>query len=286
MILPGNCLKKNKETILEGALEGALVMVYLNDKPIANVLSNFKGEFKVYLKTGEIYKIELTKDGYDNNILFIDTRDIPIKKGGIYKFTGAEFILNSFKIKSKPIINPHVGTLFFNKNTGYMEFNPNEERVKKKGLLGKVNEQDNLVELMKRSVLKNKRNAKTVTKSPEKIVKTESTSIEDRGEAIEIKENFALSDFQLVANKGIRNIIKDNLKLRIEEIRKAKLALEEDRLKAQTEEDLMLIREREAIIRAAETELQEAMIMVKLQQSKLKLQSKIIYLSIGGLIQA
>ena len=274
--------KKNKPTILEGILEGVLVNVYIEDKVIEKTVSNSKGEFSLKLNINEIYKIELTKEGYDNNVLFINAKEIPLKKSGdIYRFTGVEFLLNSFKIKNNNIINPPVGMLYYNKNVDYMEFIPSEQRKIKTGFLGKLNAQDNLIELIKRSVLKNKRNNSSRIVLSKRSSKSETLQNEDEVE--EIKES-NLTVFKLPPNRGIRSITKDNIEDRLEEIRKARADLEKDKLIAETQEDFLLIQHREDLINAAELELNAAMLLIKNQESKIKVQNRFIYLSIGSLI--
>ena len=281
-------LKKNKQTVLEGILEGVLVSVYTNDKILSKTISNQKGEFRFILKSGEVYRMELSKEGYDKNILWIDTKGIPLRKSGdMLKFSGAEFVLNSFKIKNNINLNEPVGTLYYNEGTGTMEFKINENRNKKARLLGKKDEQDNLVELMKRAVLKNKKNSKSVP-LPKKEIKaggsTDSSSIQVPATKNNITVNNTISEFKLTPNKGVKQIIENDIINREKEIRKSREQLEKDKLKALTKADSLLLQGREAIINAAELELESARILIDVQKSKIKIQSKVLYLSFGGLV--
>ena len=283
-------LKKNKQTVLEGILEGVLVSVYTNDKILSKTISNQKGEFRFILKPGEVYRMELSKEGYDKNILWIDTKGIPLRKSGDkLKFSGAEFVLNSFKIKNNINLNEPVGTLYYNDETGGMDFKINENRSKKARSLGKKDEQDNLVELMKRAVLKNKKNSKSAPLSKEKIkagVSKDSSSphIPETKNNITVNNNNTISEFKLAPNKGIKQIIENDIINRGKEIRESREQLEEDKLKALTKADSLLLQQREAIINAAELELESARILIDVQESKIKIQSKVLYLSFGGLV--
>ncbi len=278
--------KKTKQTLLEGVLEDVQINVYLDKKLQNKTLTNSKGEFKVILDPNSLYRIQVSKKGYDNNILYIDTRGIPFEKSGVFKFTGAEFLLNSYEDSSDP--NQSIGTILYNPDSGFMEFELNENKIEKSGFLSKKDNQDNVVELMKRAVLKNKMisESEKLSKPEDKkfYSKDQLTKPVDSSTVAGKVSNNSFSEFKLLSNKILNNPDKPDFKNRILDIRLAREQLERDRALALTKEDSLLIEQREWIINSAESELEAAMVLIKLQKSKLEVQNTALFLSIGSLV--
>ncbi|HET6243051.1 MAG: SpoIIE family protein phosphatase [Bacteroidetes bacterium] len=271
--------KKNKQTVLEGLLEGVQINVYQNSELSFKTVSGAKGDFKITLKPNVLYKVEVLKEGYDNNLLYIDTKGIPVtNKSDVYLFSDAEFLLNSYNNKAN--VNEPVGRLLYNPDSGYMELELNGNSVKKSG---KKNDQDNLIELMKRAVLKNK-----MANQSEKLSKQKNLIVQSKDQIKnlplkEIKPEKVFSEFHLKPI-GIRNNDKKNFKERILDIRQARMQLELDRAQATTKEDSLLIEQREIVINWAEAELKSAIVLIKIQKSKLEIQNKALYLSLLSLL--
>lgn len=275
-------LKKNKQVVLEGILEGVTIAVFENDKQADKTISNKKGEFRLTLKLGHLYRIELSKKGYNKNILLIDTKTVPSGKvQQTIKFNDAEFILNSFQANEEQ--QEAIGKLFYDEKKGYIDFRINENRYKKTGLFSKRTEPDNSVELMKRAVTKNKNNFQTSASSSSKRKDSPGKSSANNISKNDSVESPAFK-FNFLTFKGIENLTEKELSEREEEIKTARKKLDLNKQNAKTREDSLLILKEEAELNAAELELKNAREIISLQNSEIKTQKKLLFLTISSLI--
>ena len=263
-------LKKSKQFVIEGLLNGASINVYDydNDKLIYKDKTNKNGEFKVTLPLNRIFKFELSKENYDKNILLIDTR-IPIEKTGqSIAFTGAEFMLNSFKTKDESIPEA-MGRLYYDEHKASIEFRMNFEKSKKI---------ENSVDLLRKAVLKNKKSP--FVKSPLASASAKDTFAEKVQEKIPKTPTAQLKIFPA----GIENITEENIVLRKNEIEKAKTQIKEDKLYAMSKEDSLIIVANETILRAAEVELQNAQKLIEVQKSEIHHKKRELYITLTLLL--
>lgn len=266
-------LKKEKQIVLEGSLSQVSVNVFSDDKSVYQARTNKKGEFLVKLNLGKIYKIEFSKSGYTKSVLLVDTKVIPSKLlSEPIKFSGAEIILNSFKIKDTVQANLPYGRLFYNIREKCIDFEPNQ--VAKKGLFTKVDDQSTPIYLMRRSVIKNREN---LTKTQQKIVQKDSVP------ATEVQPN-TFSDFEWNSISNMEHITEDNIKARENEIAKARMQLEEDKLYVITRADSLLIKERERSLNNAIIELNNAKKLISIQKLQIETQRKFLWLTVCSLV--
>ncbi|MES2284217.1 MAG: SpoIIE family protein phosphatase [Bacteroidota bacterium] len=273
-------LQKEKQIILEGILEGVSITITENGKSIYTTRTNRKGEFLWKIDLGKVYKVELAKPGYAKNILIIDVKSVPANIGanGI-RFSGAELILNSFHSKDTSQINIPFGKLFFNPRTKFMDFEANTQ-IKKKGLLGRQDETNTHVSLMKRAVYKNK----NIISPPKALIpknrKEKGSLVDSVIPQINTAINTFNSKFKLTPSAGIEYLSPINLAIRESEINSAREALDQDKLNSSTLQDSLLINEREALLSSAIQELSLAKMVIELQKKDISIQRKLLFFAI------
>lgn len=265
-------LKKSKQFVMEGLLNRANIDVYHEGNLVYTDKTNAKGEFSIPLPFDGVFKLELSKDGYDKSILIIDTRNVPEEKlhTGL-AFTGAEFMLNSYK--SKAVVTPeYMGILYYDFQNEYFDFFASEKEVKK---------QDNSIALLRKAVIKNKTPSffpQSFDASVAKPAFSRKDTSAATGKTKKHRMGFDLNP------AGIKNITMDNIALRKNEIGRARKQLEADKLYAVSAEDSIVINAREAIIRAAETELQNALTLIEAQKSEIQHKKRELYIMLGLLL--
>lgn len=267
-------LKRGKQIILEGTLDGVSINISESGKSIFNTKTNKKGEFLLKINLGKIYKVELSKRGYTKSILIIDVKSVPanIAANGI-RFSGAELILNSFHSKDTSQINIPFGKLYYHPRSNFMDFEANQP-VRKKGLLTRDDEPNTHVSLMKRAVLKNKNFVQTEKKYIEENVK-EKKHLPDTIIKTQIKSEFALKPIV-----GIENLSPTDIIQRESEIHKAIEQLDLDKMNAGSFLDSLIINEREALLNSAVLELSLAKKLIALQKKDISTQKKLLFFAI------
>jgi len=239
---------------MEGLLRGVTVTVYSKDRPVYTETTDENGEFSIAIPLNGIFKLQLSKEGYEKNVLLINSRSIPKNKiSHNLTFIGAEFMLNSNANKGSAS-SQVLGILYYNSQKGYFEFMASEKGSKRA---------DNSLELLKKAVLKNNHFYSLTDTS---LAKNRITS------------RFALTP------AGIENMTAEDIALRRNEIEKSKAKLKEDRQHAQSEQDSLIIDAKETVIRAAEIELQNALKLIDVQKSEIKYQKRGLYAILGFLL--
>lgn len=263
-------LKKSKQFVIEGLLSRVNIDVYHEDNLVYTEKTNKNGEFTIPLPLDGVFKLELSKHGYETNILTIDTRNISTEKSsnGI-AFTGAEFMLNSYKNKEYTLPE-YMGILYYDPESDYFDFFANEKEAKR---------QNNSIALIRKAVIKNK-NSSLLTMLDSSIVSVRLLHKRKDTSAITVKGKKHLTGFGL-APAGIKNITTDNISLRKNEIEKAREQLEDDKLYAVSMDDSIIINAREAIIRASEVELQNALTLIATQKSEIHYKKRELYIMLG-----
>jgi serine phosphatase RsbU (regulator of sigma subunit) len=248
--------KKNKAFTIEGLLSEVTVTLYNKDQLIRTKITDENGEFDISIPANGIFKLQLSKEGYEKNILLINTRAIPENKiRRTLVFTGAEFMLNSNtgKATTSP---PVLGILYYNTPKGHFEFLVSQKGAKRA---------DNSLELIQKAVLKNNNfysQSSDSDKPPEK----------------KNGPDFPLSP------EGIENISPEAISLRRNEIEKSKAKLVEDKKHAVSQQDSLVIDAKETVIRAAEIELQNALKLIEAQKSEISSQKRGLYAILGFLV--
>lgn len=267
-------LQRGKQIILEGTLDGVSINISDNEKSIYNTRTNKKGEFLLKINLGKIYKVELSKRGYTKSILIIDVKSVPpnIAANGI-RFSGTELILNSFHPKDTSQINIPFGKLYYHPRSKFMDFEANQP-IRKKGLLTRDDEPNTHVSLMKRAVLKNKNFIQTEKKYIQENEK-EKQYLSDT-----ILKTHINSEFTLKPIVGIENLSADNIISRESEIHKALEQLDQDKMKASSFQDSLIINEREALLNSAMLELSLAKKLIELQKKDISTQKKLLFFAI------
>lgn len=263
--------KLNKQTVLEGALEGVSIEVREDDAILQNIKTDAKGEFTISMKPGKAYKLLFQSTGYSSISVIVDARQMPLEKEKYpARFTGAEFIL----YRGKKNNTAPIGRLYYDPQRMAMEFkaeNPNS----------KNQEVRNAVELIQKAVTKNKNrlfNLSSKTQNSEKTKQTDENNTPAKN--ITKTENVPLPSYtNELTEEEILNTEADVIKAREE--------LERDKLKRPlTPEDSLDLLQREERINAAELRLAKAKKIIALQEKSLSDQKKITYLSFLALLAA
>ncbi|MCZ6520066.1 MAG: SpoIIE family protein phosphatase [Bacteroidetes bacterium] len=282
--------KKREPVIFEGLLDSVRAIVLQSDSIYTKTTTNRFGEFEVLLDLDKLYQLEISKPGYNKNVLYLDTRGIPkdIKENGL-QFTGAEFILNRFRQGNDENLNATIGRLYYNSNKGYFDFSIVKQPPKKSGIF-KVQEHDNLGFLMKRAITKNKDSFILSLDQPQVLEEENRLERSTQPFTTTSREKESTSNitihttFNLKPVIGLQNFDEPQLTAREEEIQTARFRLEVDKLIASTSQDSILINEREIQIRTAELEIENAIKLIALQKSEISAQRLSVQLLIGSLL--
>lgn len=250
---------------MEGLLSNVHVKVYDADGLIHEQTTDANGELKLTLPLNEVFFLELSKEGYEKNILQIDTRNMPKTKPGMSPaFTSAEFMLNSYVPKEKAEQDT-VGKLYFDEKEGAFEFTAGLKKGKTAG---------NSVELIRKAIVKNK-----TFSSPASYAMLSASSFPDSS-----RVNFPKTQSFGLLPTGIKNISQADISLRKNEIEREKSQLEKDKLHALSMKDNLIINARAAVIHASEVELQNAFTLIQSQQSDLRHKKRELYVTLAGLL--
>lgn len=268
-------LKKNKQTVFEGTLERAQIAVYLNSDLVELVQTDDKGNYSIPLDFNKLYTLTISKEGYNTSTLMVDTRALPknVQQGG-FRFTAAEFVLNSFKKGRDQSLNKMLGRLYFNPSQQQFIIAPD-------GTSPSAGTADASKELLDRALLKNNERiedykpeqrtepGKRSTQLPPSAQAAPAATIED---VINQKRNERLNiSPELDLGPRIGKSISDtsDISTKQEAIRKAREQLALDKLLQQTKFDSLEILKREAQIEAAEQEILSARLLIQTQQDTL-----------------
>lgn len=277
-------LKKDKQIKVEGVLDLVIVDVLENGKTIKSTQTNSNGLFSIRIKTGKVYTLELSKKGYASVLLIVDLTGVPqeIAARGM-TFSGTELILNSFQGKNTSPETLPFGKLFYNTEKNHLDFEAAKFLSKKQR-----ESIDNPVSLMKRSVQKNKNNVNTPA-DPNPVIKKE-TATEPTPKGIPLipqKKSYydtinnELYEFKLKTNSDIENINEEGIHDLEDKVKAARVQLEKDKSEATSDEELAIIKEREANLEAIELELTEAKKLIEFQKNEISTQKTLLLLTIG-----
>ena len=265
-------LKKNKQFVMDGLLGEVRIVLYQRNTVVHIAKTNKNGEFSIPVPTNAIYTLELSKAGYEKNSLEIDMRSIPKRKinEGI-AFTGAEFMLNSYSVGAE--VNPApIGKLNYSATKKNFEFIIS---------FNKSGKATNSEELLKKAVIKN--NSPSLLPTADALTKTYASSSRKDSSVVKGKKKSPIQDF-IMAPAGIKNIKAEDIPRRRNEIEQSKAKLNEYKKQAVSHEDSLIIDAQEAVILAAEVELQNALQLIATQESKIHYQNRALYAILAGLL--
>lgn len=259
-----NWLSNPKKVILEDVN----VSVFENGRLKKRTHTNRNGAFHLSLKSNSLLKMRLSKNGYNDITLIIDTRAMPSETDKKeYLFNNTAFFMNT-SFNNKDDSNELIGRLYFNKEKHYLDF----KAEKKKGLLNNLLKHDKNVKLLKRAVAKNKSNFIP------KMVSPPANTVENKDKK-EIQSNF-----EVPSSLTIKNIQKQTIAARKKEIEKLREQLEKDKLLVRSKEDSLLVASREEKIKTAEVEIEVSKKIIDLQDSKILIQEQLLFVSIFTLV--
>jgi len=275
--------KKEKQILLEGTLSGVQITVNENSHQVIRQLTNKKGEFKFKLKLGKIYRLELVKSNHNTCYLLIDLRNIPpaIFASG-FSFDAMELIMNSFL--SKDTINSQLpfGRLYFNPKGNFIDF---EEILPKNKKTLELRKKENMtpVNFIRKSIEKNK--GTILGESIEAVKKpiggkTETPS--DTGATGDsLTEPLKISMVKPLEKKPVslnfEKITEEDISKKELELSDIRRQIELDKKNAITHEDSLAFQEKERILEAATTELNNAKKLISLQKQEISSQKRLLF---------
>jgi serine phosphatase RsbU (regulator of sigma subunit) len=276
-------LKKDKQIKVEGVLENVSIDILENGQSIKKTETNANGAFQTKIKTGKIYTLEFSKTGYSSLLLTVDLTSLPkdVAEKGI-SFNGAELILNSFSAKNTSEKNLPFGKLYFNNNGKFLDFEAAKVSSRK---LRDYN--SNPSSMMTRSVQKNRNSVQPAETNNHKKDKTKSNS-KSKEITAESSPETSFSDtitklfteFSLKTNSGAEDLNDQEIEFYENNFKNARIQLEEDKLKAKTSKDSLILREREHLLNSMERELNAAKKLIALQNSEITTQRQLLILTI------
>lgn len=293
-------LKKNKPTLLEGTLENVRIYIIQNNDTVQQTTTNEKGLFAFELPFDTLSQLILFKEGYNHNLLIIDTRAFSneIKNGG-YAFTGAEFVLNSFKSGTDSSLHKNLGRLYFNPPLQQFNLNAKSQQVPS-GLFVSTPPKDTPVELLQRAIEKNNKQLQNYTPLPalaETIAQVDPKKVEKPVQpspktqkvkptkipAKQIQKINSDSSFSF-PQKPVLTGIDEYLQQWEEAIVQEKGQISLARLLARSQQDSLQIAQREQKIDKAEEEIAHARMLISSQNQKLTTQRNSLYLTLSLLM--
>lgn len=270
-------LKKRNTVIIEGALQDAEVQVVSGGSTYRETSTGAQGTFSLLLQFDKLYEIIISREGYNETKLFLDLRAIPesfTRKGILYP--GVEFILNRFGKGEDPSLDEVLGRLYFNPQTEQFAFEVYGERKVPK------NEQDTPVELLQRSVERNREEfyplkikisrgslgSVQLAEAGQDSAKIDSLINvlleEERSEQlITISNNFSPD-----AIFGTDTLRVGDILSRREALDQAKFWLQIDGLTARTVQDSLELLRRQQLIEAGERELAGAQALLAMEKAE------------------
>ncbi|AHM59843.1 serine phosphatase RsbU, regulator of sigma subunit [Flammeovirgaceae bacterium 311] len=281
----GGFLKKSKPAVFKGTLEGVRLSLYQQEQLVEEVMTDEKGNYSIPLDFNKLYTLVITKEGYNKNTLLIDTRALPkeVQHGG-YRFTGAEFVMNSFKKGENKDLDRSLGRLYF--SPSHQQFNIAQTESKSSG--GSSNSSgtaDAASELLDRALERN--NAAIADYKPEKVQQTPqnrstqlpvtpppATAPQTADEQPDTRQTKLTISRAINLGPTLENGTSSSglISSKEEALQKAREQLAIDKLRQQTKFDSLEILKREAQIQAAEQEIQNARLLIQTQQDKLQAQ--------------
>jgi len=279
----GIIFKKEKQIVLEGTLSNVQITLTENNQVFLKATTNKKGEFNFKLKLGKLYKMELVKYSHSTRYLLIDLQNIPssIFAAGI-SFDAMELILNSYINKDTTNSSLPVGRLYFNPNGNFMDF---EEILPKNKKQMELRKKDNMtpVNFILKSVDKNRGTILGATPEAKKSQRKRST--------IEVSDTLSLLDSVIAPiptsnvkplekkpeSLNFEKITEDDISKKELELSDIRRQLEIDRKNAVTHEDSLAFQEKERILDAATTELNNAKKLISVQKDQISGQKRLLF---------
>ena len=148
--------KKNRQIKLEGVLEGATIIVFQDEKKVFSIKTKKRGIFQLALKTGELYQLEFSNEGYSTSNLLLDLKNVPqeMASEGLI-FENLEVLLNSYDSDNKLHTVLPFGRIFYDIQSKSLKFEETNVKIKK-GLFSKEKIENPAVSLIEKAILKNK----------------------------------------------------------------------------------------------------------------------------------
>ncbi len=272
--------KKDRQIKLEGALDSVAVRVYKDKETVFSIKTNKKGIFKLALQVENVYKLELTKKGYLTTNLIIDLKNIPedvASKGLI--FENLEILVNSYNNGNSMYLTLPFGRLFFDENTNSFKFEEKNAKVRK-GILSKEKIENPAVSIIEQAILKNKENFLKQNAKENDVTYSNRASVKNDNAVI--PKSIIASKVVLI-NSKIKKFTSEEINLRERELFNEREKLKKDKLLAKTEQDSLLIIQRESILNMAESELIAAKKFIKSQEDVISKQRWVLILILGFL---
>lgn len=273
-------LKKPKPPVFEGTLDQATISVYLDGTLLDDYVTDDKGNYSLQLEFNRLYAIIVTKEGYNTNTLLLDTRAYPkaIQAGG-FRFTGAEFVLNSYSKGLDKALDRNIGRLHYNPSKNIFNLALSEGPTHTAAT-------DATIDLLQRAILRNNERlahyeSEMLTRTPARTTPMISPGKSTRNNAPPLQDTLSLDpparltisrNLDLGPRLNRSRTDTNDINSKQEALQRAREQLALDKLLQQTKFDSLEIIRREAQILEAEQEIKHARVLIHTQQDKLKAQ--------------
>lgn len=267
--------KKNRQIKLEGVLEGATIIVFQDEKKVFSIKTKKRGIFQLALKTGELYQLEFSNEGYSTSNLLLDLKNVPqeMASEGLI-FENLEVLLNSYDSDNKLHTVLPFGRIFYDIQSKSLKFEETNVKIKK-GLFSKEKIENPAVSLIEKAILKNKDDFALQHNAKEK------SSLKSGNSKLD-KQNVS-STFK-IKNEKIDQFSESEIQKRESELALAKEQIEKDKLNAKTAEDSILIKNKESMLVSSENELLAARKFIDSQKKVISKQRMVLVLMMGFLL--
>jgi len=260
--------KKQEEISFMGSMDSAVIEISWGDSLLRKSFTGENGEYQFLLGYDSLFEVKVSKAGYHQNMVLIDTRAIPreLKEATIH-FSGLQFLLNKVESSGKRDLYADLGRLYFNSNTGCFEYAVVADRDSKKGI-------DHLKLLLQMAVEKNRHSLYAEEQKGESVKNFEAQEIKSSETGSEsspasLRMNIS-KDFSLNTFSATNNLTEQQFRDRREEIFRARFQLELDRQRAESDLDSILLESREKELLAAEASLENAHNLIIAKNAEIK----------------
>lgn len=275
--------KKEKQIKLEGVIADVTIRVMQNDKTVLSTKTDKKGLFQLTLKTGNVFLLEYSKLGYTTCNLIIDLSKVPedIASEGLL-FENFELLLNSYGYNNNLNKTLPFGRLYYDAAVKSFAF---EEKniTTKKSVFTKQKIENPSVSLIIKAIENNKNKNAPKQSVTEKgyVSEMQSNIINNKNTITRKSSDRKLTSIVFFNHVETEKITINDIIKRESELAVLRKQIEKDKLNAKTSQDSIIIEQKEAMLMAAENELEMAKKYIKIQDKVISDQYLLLILLIG-----
>jgi len=244
---------------------------------VVNAKTNLAGVYIIDLKRNERYLMTVSRKGYHSKSIWISTVNLPIRTNNeLVELTDFDFLLLKKEIFPDDISSKEdMGQLVFNVKKNAFQLNVNADYRQGK------ESHDHSLKLLRKTItyVEEAEEGPNQNKNQEKSTSSTSgnRSEDSKGLGSSVESIVVKKDLQqlLSTEMEIENSLAD-VKKRRGQLDSAKVSLDVLRINARTREDSLIIQGLEALLKAAENDLELAEYTIDAQKNQISMQKKLI----------